>query len=462
MRPMDQGQIAVLGLAVMGANLALNLRDHGYKVVLWNRSPQKTEELAKQGGMIPCKELKELVERLERPRKLLLMVQADAVDGLLENLMPLLEAGDCVIDGGNSHYAATERRCKLLESKGLLYVGTGVSGGEEGARHGPAIMPGGSKAAWPMLKPILQSISAHVGKEPCCDWVGSGGSGHCVKMVHNGIEYAEMQMIAEAYQMLRYGLGLDLEATQRVFAKWNEGPLQSFLIEITAEILKVREADGVPLVDRILDAAQQKGTGRWTVEAALEIGAPVTLIAEAVFGRVTSSLKELRVRMAQLSPKASRAVKSDPASIEKALYGAKILTYVQGIDLIARMGKQYQWNLDLAAAIRLWRGGCIIRGALLEPVAAATKQEFLLYDDTLRHAVEGCDASWRQVVAEAALSGIPAPCLSAGLMAWDSLRSAQLPANLIQAQRDYFGAHTFERTDAPRGKTFHHSWYANT
>ncbi|MCS6969631.1 MAG: decarboxylating NADP(+)-dependent phosphogluconate dehydrogenase [Planctomycetota bacterium] len=467
-----QADIAVIGLAVMGQNLVLNLADHGFTVAVHNRTVSKIDEFLAGPGrgksIVGAPALPELVRVLKRPRRILMMVKAgEAVDATIEQLLPLLEPGDILIDGGNSHYADTQRRCRSAEAKGLLFVGCGVSGGEEGARHGPALMPGGSAAAWPALQPILQAIAARASDgTPCCDWIGPDGAGHFVKMVHNGIEYGDMQLIAEAYHVLRAGIGLSVDELHRVFAAWNEGELDSFLIAITRDILAYRER-GRPLLDKILDAAGQKGTGKWTTVASLDLGVPLTLIAEATFARALSALKEQRVAASRLLPKPpvrrwkgarSRAIEQ----VRLALYASKIVSYAQGFMLLAAASTAFGWRLDLGRIASIWRNGCIIRSRFLDDITRAYARQpdlpCLLLAPFFKRALAKAQEAWRTVVSEAALCGLPTPAFSSALAFYDGYRSKQLPANLIQAQRDYFGAHTYERLDRPRGEFFHTDW----
>lgn len=462
--------IGLIGLAVMGQNLVLNMNDHGFTVAVFNRTTSKVDDFlagpAKGTKIIGTHSIEDLIANLKRPRKVMLMVKAgEVVDEFIDHLLPFLEAGDIIIDGGNSLFSDTDRRCKKLKEKGILFIGTGVSGGEEGARHGPSIMPGGEPKAWESVKPILQAISAKADGEPCCNWVGDGGSGHYVKMVHNGIEYGDMQLICEAYQLLK-GLGLSVKEQQQVFAKWNEGELNSYLIEITSQIFGVNDTDGTPLVDKILDVAGQKGTGKWTAINACELGVPVTLIGEAVFARYLSSLKEERVQASKAYPPVKiNAPKDKGAFIEAirdALYASKMISYAQGFMLMREASKTYGWKLNYGDIALMWRGGCIIRSRFLGKIKEAyTKNpdlSNLLLDDFFRKAIQKAEKGWREVVSSAALSGIPVPCFSTALSFFDGYRSAQLPANLIQAQRDFFGAHTYERIDQKRGTFFHTNW----
>ena len=467
-----KADIAVIGLAVMGQNLILNMNDHGFTVVAYNRTTSKVDEFlakeAKGTNVVGAHSIEEMVKLLKKPRRIMLMVKAGApVDEFIEHLLPHLEAGDIIIDGGNSLFADTARRVKYVESKGLLYIGTGVSGGEEGARRGPSIMPGGSPAAWPHVKNIFQSIAAKVSDgAPCCDWVGEGGAGHYVKMVHNGIEYGDMQLICEAYQLMRDGLGMTADEMSAVFGEWNKGDLDSYLIEITRDILAHKDADGAALVDKILDAAGQKGTGKWTVIDSAELGIPITLIAEAVYSRCISSFKEERVAAAKKLKGPRPKISGDRAKIveqiRQALYASKIVSYAQGYMLMRAAAKQYGWNLNYGGIALMWRGGCIIRSRFLGDIKAAfdnnPKLTNLLLDPFFRKAIKNSQRGWRNVVATAAKKGIPTPAFSTALNFYDGYRTANLPANLLQAQRDYFGAHTYERVDKPRGEFFHTNW----
>ncbi len=464
--------IALIGLAVMGQNLVLNMNDHGYTVVVYNRTVSKVDEFlakeAKGTKVIGAHTIEEMVKHLKRPRRVMMLVKAgQAVDDFIEQVIPHLEAGDIIIDGGNSLFQDTIRRTKLVESKGLLYIGTGVSGGEEGARRGPSIMPGGSPAAWPHVKPIFQSIAAKVDDgSPCCDWVGENGAGHYVKMVHNGIEYGDMQLICEAYHLMSEGLGMTADEMHQVFAEWNKGDLDSFLVEITRDILGFKDTDGSPLVDKILDTAGQKGTGKWTVISSQELGIPITLMAEAVYSRTVSALKDERVKAARKLKGPRAKISGDRAKfvedIRKALYASKIISYAQGYMLMRAAAKEYKWNLNNGGIALMWRGGCIIRSRFLGKIKEAydnnPKLMNLLLDDFFRKAIKDCQKSWRNVIATAAKKGIPTPAFSTALNFYDAYRSARLPANLLQAQRDYFGAHTYERVDKPRGEFFHTNW----
>ena len=467
-----KADIAVIGLAVMGQNLILNMNDKGFTVVAFNRTVSKVDEFlaneAKGTNIIGAHSIEEMVKLLKRPRRVMLMVKAGApVDEFIELLLPHLEAGDIIIDGGNSLFDDTARRVKYVEGKGLLYIGTGVSGGEEGARHGPSIMPGGSPAAWPHVKNIFQGIAAKVQDgSPCCDWVGEGGAGHYVKMVHNGIEYGDMQLICEAYQMMKDGLGMTADEMHNVFAEWNKGDLDSYLVEITRDILAKKDEDGSPLVDKILDTAGQKGTGKWTVISSAELGIPITLISEAVYSRCISSFKDERVAAAKKLKGPRPKISGDRAKfveqIRQALFASKIVSYAQGYMLMRAAAKQNNWNLNYGGIALMWRGGCIIRSRFLGDIKAAfdknPKLTNLLLDNFFRKAIKDCQRGWRNVVATAAKKGIPAPAFSTALNFYDGYRTARLPANLLQAQRDYFGAHTYERVDKARGEFFHTNW----
>lgn len=463
--------IGLIGLAVMGENLVLNMESKGYTVAVYNRTVDKVDAFVNGRGagknFIGAHSIEQLVASLERPRKVMMLVKAgQPVDDFIELLLPHLEKGDIIIDGGNSLYTDTNRRVKYVESKGLLYIGTGVSGGEEGALKGPSIMPGGSPAAWPHVKEIFQSISAKVDGVPCCDWVGEGGAGHFVKMVHNGIEYGDMQIINEAYHLMKDVLGMTADEQHEVFKKWNTEELDSYLIEITRDILAYKDADGKPLVEKILDKAGQKGTGKWTVDAALEVGVPLTLIGESVFSRCLSAQKDLRVLV---SKEISGPVINFTGNKEEfvnnlkmALYGAKIISYTQGYNLMMESAKEYGWNLNYGGIALMWRGGCIIRSAFLGDIKKAFDKQptlpSLIMDSFFKAQIEKSQLGWRKVCAEAMIQGVPVPSLSSALSYFDGLRSETLPANLLQAQRDYFGAHTYERVDEARGKFFHTNW----
>lgn len=469
---MASADIGLIGLAVMGQNLVLNMNDHGFTVAVYNRTTSVVDDFLAQEAhgtnVIGAHSIEELIGHLKRPRRVMLMIKAGApVDGVIEQLLPHLDAGDIVIDGGNSNYQDTMRRTAYLEARGLLFIGTGISGGEEGARHGPSIMPGGSPAAWPHVQAILQSIAAKVADgTPCCDWVGENGAGHFVKMVHNGIEYGDMQLISEAYHLLSTVLDLSPEEMSRVFARWNEGNLDSYLIEITGHILAFTDEDGAPLVNKILDTAGQKGTGKWTASNALESGIPLTLIAEAVFARFLSALKEERVAAAKLlaGPQTSFSGQRQAFidDLGAALYAAKIVSYTQGYMLMRAAAKEYGWNLNYGGVALMWREGCIIRSAFLGKIKEAYDRDAelvnLLLDPYFRAQVQEAQAAWRRVVAQAVEMGVPVPALSSALAFYDGYRHERLPANLLQAQRDYFGAHTYERVDRPRGQFFHTDW----
>ena len=467
-----KADLALIGLAVMGQNLILNMNDHGYTVVAYNRTVAKVDEFlnkeAKGTKVIGAHSIQEMVSLLKQPRRVMMLVKAGAaVDEFIEQLIPHLEPGDIIIDGGNSLYEDTNRRVKYVESKGLLYVGTGVSGGEEGARRGPSIMPGGSPKAWPHVKDIFQSIAAKVeGGTPCCDWVGEQGAGHYVKMVHNGIEYGDMQLTCEAYHLMRDGLGMTAQEMHEIFADWNQGDLDSFLIEITRDILAFKDTDGQPLVDKILDTAGQKGTGKWTVINSQELGIPITLMAEAVYARCVSALKDERLVASKKLKGPRPAISGDRKKfidqIRDALYASKIISYTQGYMLLRAAAAEYKWNLNYGGIALMWRGGCIIRSRFLGKIKEAydnkPKLTNLLLDVYFRKEIKRCQRGWRNVVATAAKKGIPVPAFSTALSFYDSYRSERLPANLLQAQRDYFGAHTYERLDQPRGQFFHTNW----
>ncbi len=464
--------IGLIGLAVMGENLVLNMESKGFGVAVFNRTVSKVDNFINGRGkgknIKGCHSLEEFVNSLKKPRKIMLMVKAgQAVDDFIEQLIPLLEPGDIIIDGGNSHFPDTIRRTKYVESKGLLYIGTGVSGGEEGALKGPSMMPGGSPQAWQHVKEIFQSICAKTPEgEPCCDWVGENGAGHFVKMVHNGIEYGDMQMICETYSLMKQGLGMTNEEMHQVFAEWNEGELNSYLIEITRDILAYKDEEGNYVVDLILDTAGQKGTGKWTVISALDEGQPLTAVAEAVFARCLSALKEERVKASNiLQGKVSKFDGDRKAFINdlrKALYASKIVSYAQGYQLMRSAAKTYSWNLNYGGIALMWRGGCIIRSVFLGKIKEAFDKnpglENLLLDPFFAQLVNDTQDNWRRVVASAVQMGIPVPAISSALCYFDGYRSAWLPANLLQAQRDYFGAHTYERVDRPRGEFFHTNW----
>jgi len=469
---MSKADIAVVGLAVMGENLILNMESKGFTVACFNRTVSKVDDFvngrAKGKNIVGCKSIEELVANLKRPRKVMLMVKAGAaVDEFIELILPHLENGDIIIDGGNSHFPDTTRRTQYVESKGKLYIGTGVSGGEEGALLGPSIMPGGSTAAWTYVKPIFQKICAKTDKgEPCCDWVVENGAGHFVKMVHNGIEYGDMQMICETYHLMKSGLGMSNEQMHQVFAQWNEGELNSYLIEITRNILAYKDEEGNYVLDLILDAAGQKGTGKWTVIAALDSGQPLTLIAEAVFARCLSALKEERAAASKVLKGPQVGVAGNRQQLvddlRQALYASKIVSYAQGYQLMRATAAEYKWNLNYGGIALMWRGGCIIRSIFLGKIKEAFDRNphltNLLLDPFFSDAVQKAQASWRRVVTAAVQMGIPVPAMSAALSFYDGYRCERLPANLLQAQRDYFGAHTYERVDRPRGEFYHTDW----
>ena len=468
-----KADIGLIGLAVMGENLVMNMESKGFTVAVYNRTTSKVKNFvegrAKGLNIIGTYSLEELVANLKKPRRVMMMVKAGAaVDQLIDQLIPLLEKGDILIDGGNSHFPDTIRRTQYVESKGLLYIGTGVSGGEEGALKGPSMMPGGSPAAWPFVKDVFQAICAKVEDgSPCCDWVGENGAGHFVKMVHNGIEYGDMQLICEAYQLMRDGLGMSADEMHEVFKAWNETELDSYLIEITRDILAYKDTDGQPIVDKILDTAGQKGTGKWTGIAALDEGVPLTLIGEAVFARCLSAMKEERVEAAKAFPKAGVQIEcADRAAfiekVRKALYASKIISYAQGYTLMRAAAKTYGWNLNYGGIALMWRGGCIIRSVFLGKIKEAYDKDpqlqNLLLDPYFGETIKALVPAWRDVVAEAVRHGIPMPAFSSALSYFDGYTTEKLPANLLQAQRDYFGAHTYERLDSPRGQFVHTNW----
>jgi 6-phosphogluconate dehydrogenase len=470
---MDTYDIGLIGLAVMGENLILNMESHGFPVAVYNRTTSKVDNFIKgraKGKKIKgCYSPEELVQSLKPPRKVMMMVKAGkAVDDLIESLIPLMDRGDILIDGGNSHFPDTIRRTKYVEEKGLLYIGTGVSGGEEGALRGPSIMPGGSKAAWPHVKPIFQSIAAKVKDgSPCCEWVGDNGAGHFVKMVHNGIEYGDMQMIAESYAIMQQVLKMNPQDMQAVFSKWNKGELDSYLISITADIMgKKDEETGKPMVDVILDTAGQKGTGRWTSLEALNLGVPAPTVVEAVLARAMSAIKEERVAASKIlhgpSAKFSGNREEFTEMVHQALYASKICSYSQGFQLMREAAKEYKWDLKYGEIALMWREGCIIRAQFLGKIKDAFDKnpglQNLLLDDYFRNAIEKSQHAWRKVVATAVEWGIPVPAFSSALAYYDGYRSGRVSANLLQAQRDYFGAHTYERVDKPRGEFFHTNW----
>jgi 6-phosphogluconate dehydrogenase len=475
---MNKADIGLIGLAVMGQNLALNMNDHGFTVAVFNRTVSIVDEFlsdaARNTKIIGAHSLKELVNSLERPRRIMLMIKAgQPVDDFIEQLIPLLEPGDILIDGGNSNFEDTIRRTAYVESKGLLYIGAGISGGEEGARHGPSIMPGGSMDAWPFVKPIFQSIAAKVSgikkgdpDVPCCDWVGENGAGHYVKMVHNGIEYGDMQLICEAYHLLKEFLGMSADEMHVVFSEWNKGKLDSYLIQITAEILAFNDVDGQPLIDKILDTAGQKGTGKWAAISALDMGIPLTMVVEAVFSRALSALKEERMAAGQFLSGPKSELDGDREAfindLQDAVFASKIISYTQGYMLMRAAAQEYKWDLNYGGIALMWRGGCIIRSVFLGKITEAyfnnPNLSNLLVDPYFNDQIEAAQSAWRRVIALAVQKGIPVPAMSSALAFFDGYRRGWLPANLIQAQRDFFGAHTYERTDKPRGQFFHTNW----
>jgi len=469
---MSKADIGLIGLAVMGENLVLNMESHGYTVAVYNRTTQKVDDFINGRGIgkniIGTHKVEELVKNLKSPRKIMIMVKAGKpVDAVIDQLLPLLDKGDIIIDGGNSHFPDSIRRTKDLEEKGFLYIGTGVSGGEEGALKGPSIMPGGSPSAWEHVKPIFQSIAAKVEDgSPCCDWVGEGGAGHFVKMVHNGIEYGDMQLICEAYQIMKELLGMNYEEMHDVFKEWNEGELDSYLIEITRDILAYKDEDGQPLVEKILDTAGQKGTGKWTGIASLEIGVPLTLIGEAVYARTLSAQKEDRVEASKIlsgpKPKFEGDKKQFIEQLRQALYASKLVSYAQGYVLMKHAAKEYGWHLNYGGIALMWRGGCIIRSVFLGKIKEAFDKNpdlnNLLLDPFFKEKIENAQDAWRKVVSTAITNGIWIPAMSTAINYYDGYRTERLPANLLQAQRDYFGAHTYERIDKPRGEFFHTNW----
>jgi 6-phosphogluconate dehydrogenase len=464
--------IGLIGLAVMGQNLVLNMNDHGYRVAVFNRTVAKVDEFvgheAAGTQVVGAHSIEEIAQLLKRPRRVMLMVKAgETVDHMIDSLLPYLEKGDIVIDGGNSLFTDTNRRTKTLGEKGILFIGTGVSGGEEGARFGPSIMPGGNPEAWPHVKEIFQAIAAKVEDgSPCCEWVGENGAGHYVKMVHNGIEYGDMQLICEAYQLLKDGLGLNADELHEVFAEWNKGELDSFLIEITAEILAKKDEDGSPMIDKILDTAGQKGTGKWTAISALDLGTPVTLIGEAVFGRCLSAMKEERVAASKILTGPKRPDAGDRKGfiedVRRALFCSKMISYAQGYMLLREAAKDQGWNLNFGGIALMWRGGCIIRSQFLGKIKDAydkdPKLTNLLLDEFFSNLLNHYQSSWRNAIISAIQFGVPTPAFSTALSFYDGYRTERLPANLLQAQRDFFGAHTYERVDKPRGQFFHTNW----
>jgi 6-phosphogluconate dehydrogenase len=467
-----KADFGLIGLAVMGQNLVLNINDKGYSVMVFNRTVATVDEFLREAAkgrttIYGAHTVEELVAGLKRPRRIMLLVKAgDAVDQTIQQFLPHLEKGDCIIDGGNSHFPDTIRRTKQLSDKGILFICTGVSGGEEGARHGPSLMPGGNPAAWPLVKEIFQAVAAKTDGVPCCDWVGEDGAGHFVKMVHNGIEYGDMQLICEAYQFMKDGLAMSAAEMHEVFAEWNKGELDSYLIEITRDILAYKDTDGSPLVEKILDTAGQKGTGKWTVITACDLGMPLTLIGEAVFARCLSAIKEERVEAAKTLRGPRAVFQGDRAKfvedVRQALYASKIVSYAQGYQLLRAAAAEYKWNLNYGGIALMWRGGCIIRSQFLGRIKEAFQKKpklvNLLTYPYFRTAVRKAQGGWRRTVQKAVKMGIPAPAFGSALAYFDGYRTERLPANLLQAQRDYFGAHTYERVDAPRGQFFHTNW----
>jgi 6-phosphogluconate dehydrogenase len=463
--------IGLIGLAVMGENLVLNMESKGFTVAVFNRTVEKVDKFVNGRGkgknFIGAHSIEELCKSLKRPRKVMMLVKAGrAVDDFIEQIVPYLEPGDVIIDGGNTHFPDTIRRTAYVESKGLLYIGTGVSGGEEGALNGPSMMPGGSKAAWELVKPVFQSICAKADGQPCCEWVGENGAGHFVKMVHNGIEYGDMQLICETYQIMKDILGMSAQEMHEVFREWNSGELDSYLVEITRDILAYKNEEGEVVVDKILDTAGQKGTGKWTAVSALDQGVPLTLIAEAVFSRCLSAQKDERVIASkQLSgpvPSFSGDRKAFIEDLKNALYASKIVSYAQGYMLMREAAKEYKWNLNYGGIALMWRGGCIIRSVFLGKIKEAFDKNpaltNLLLDPFFKEKVMTAQDSWRRIASSAIVNGIPIPSMSAALNYFDGYRTERLPANLLQAQRDYFGAHTYERIDRPRGEFSHTNW----
>lgn len=464
--------IGLIGLAVMGENLAMNMESKGFKVALYNRTIEKVDNFVNGRGagknFVGCHSLEELAANLNKPRKVFMMVKAgQAVDDMIEKLLPILEEGDIIIDGGNSHFPDTARRTAYVESKGLLYIGTGVSGGEEGALKGPSMMPGGSPAAWDSVKNIFQSICAKVEDgSPCCDWVGENGAGHFVKMVHNGIEYGDMQLICEAYQLLRDLLGMNADEIHEVFKKWNKTELDSYLIEITSDIMAYKDEDGKPIVDKILDTAGQKGTGKWTAISSLDEGVPLTLISEAVYSRCLSAMKEERILASKEFNRSIPKFEGDKEemieTIRKALYASKIISYAQGYTLMRDAAKTYNWNLNYGGIALMWRGGCIIRSVFLGKIKEAYDKnpelQNLLLDSYFKETINKLVPAWRKAVSTAVMYGVPVPAMASAISYFDGYTTEKLPANLLQAQRDYFGAHTYERLDHNRGEFFHTNW----
>ncbi len=468
---MKKADIGMIGLAVMGENLVMNMASKGFLVAAFDIDLKRVKDFA-QGrasgkSIIPTYTLSEFVNQIEKPRKIMMMIRAgDPVDSVIEQLIPLLDPKDIIIDGGNSNYEDSMRRTKYVESKGLYYIGTGVSGGEEGALNGPSIMPGGSIEAWPFIKPIFQGIAADVNGDKCCEWIGENGAGHFVKMVHNGIEYGDIQLITEAYHLLSELLGLSHDEMSEIFKSWDKTELNSYLIEITGDILAYKDTDGKPLVTKILDTAGQKGTGKWTAISSLEQNVALTMIAEAVYARIISSKKDERVKASEAYPKAIETYKGNQKEfiedIRKALYAAKIISYAQGYDLMRVAAESYDWHLNYSGIAKIWRGGCIIRSAFLNNIKDAYDKNpgltNLIMDDFFKKQINDLIPSWRKVVSTAILNGIPTPAMSSALNYFDAYTTKRLPANLLQAQRDYFGAHTYERVDQPRGKAFHTNW----
>ena len=467
-----KGDIALIGLAVMGQNLILNMNDKGFTVVAYNRTTSKVEDFingeAKGTKIIGAYSVEDMVKHLKRPRRIMMLVKAgQAVDDFIDQIIPYLEPGDIIIDGGNSLFQDSIRRTEYLQARGILFVGTGVSGGEEGARRGPSIMPGGHPDAWPHVKDIFQAISAKVEDgSPCCDWVGNDGAGHYVKMIHNGIEYGDMQLICEAYHIMKEGLGMNADEMHDVFAEWNKGELDSYLIEITRDILGFKDIDGEPLVEKILDTAGQKGTGKWTLINSAELGIPITLIGEAVYARCISAMKEERVAASKKLRGPKPTIRNDRTKfiedIKSALYASKIISYAQGFMLLRAAANEFGWKLKYGEIALMWRGGCIIRSQFLGKIKEAFEKRKrlpnLLLDPHFKREIRKCQRGWRNVVATAAKKGIPAPAFSTALNFFDAFRNDRLPANLLQAQRDYFGAHTYERIDRDRGEFFHTNW----
>ena len=473
---MNKAEIGLIGLAVMGENLVMNMESKGFTIAVYNRSTEKVDKFingrAKGKKIIGCRSVEELVQALEKPRKVMMMIRAgQAVDDMISQLLPLLEPGDVIIDGGNSYFKDTIRRTAEVTEKGLLYVGTGVSGGEEGALNGPCLMPGGNKEAWKLLQPIFTAISAKVeGDIPCCEWIGENGAGHFVKMVHNGIEYGDMQLICEAYQMMRDGMGMSSAQMHKVFEAWNHSELDSYLMEITADIMGYQDENGETTVEKILDVAGQKGTGKWTCIAALDEKVPLTLINEAVASRCISDMKEERVQAGKSYERSNKMIADVKEEfiedIRKALYASKIISYAQGYSLMRSAAKEYDWDLKFGNIALIWRGGCIIRSAFLGKIKEAFDRDpnlsNLILDPYFKSVIEDCIPSWRKVVAKATEYGIPMPAMNAALSWFDSYTCANLPANLLQAQRDYFGAHMYERIDRPRGEMYHTNWTGNS